>query len=207
MTVFRIREACETDYVGIAKVRVDTWRLAYQGLVPDSFLEGLSYQHIAERWREVFWEKKSPGVAVFVADNAGEDVVGVAICGPEQSQDPVYQGEIYMLYVLPQYQRQGIGRALVAACVQHLEQQLAIRTLLIWTMAESPYRRFYTSLGGRVVREKTKEIGGKMILEVGYGWEDTRELSSTRPLVNDGHAVMLNTDSTIRQETSWTQRL
>lgn len=179
MTVFRIREACETDFVGIAKVRVDTWRVAYQGLVPDGFLEGLSYQHIAERWREVFWEKKNPGVAVFIAENTQEDIVGVAICGPEQSQDPVYHGEIYVLYVLPQYQRQGIGHALVVVCAQHLEQ-LAVHTLLIWAMAESPYRRFYASLGGRVVREKTKEIGGKMILEVGYGWEDTRELSSTR---------------------------
>jgi len=177
MTVFRIREACKTDFVGIAKVRVDTWRVAYKGIVPDDVLEGLSYQHTAERWREIFWEKKRPGVAVFVTENARKDIVGVAICGPEQSKEPAYQGEIYVLYVLPQYQKQGIGRALVAACVQHLRQQLAAETMLIWAMAESPYRRFYESLGGRVVREKSKEIGGKMILEAGYGWEEIHQFT------------------------------
>lgn len=179
MTVFRIREACKTDFVGIAKVRVDTWRVAYKGIVPDDFLESLSYQQIAERWREIFWEDKSPGVVAFVAENEREDIVGIAVCGPEQSQNPVYRSEIYVLYVLPQYQRQGIGHALVAACVQHLVQQLAAETLLIWTMAESPYRRFYECLGGKVVREKTKEIGGRMTLEIGYGWEEMHLLQKS----------------------------
>lgn len=177
MSIFHIREARQNDFVGIAKVRVDTWRVAYRGIVPDDFLEGLSYQNIAERWREIFWEKKDHDVAVFVAENRQEDIVGVAICGPEQSQDPVYRGEIYVLYVLPQCQRQGVGHALVAACVQHLQQQLAAEKLLIWTLAQSPYRRFYESLGGKVVREKTKEFGGKMLLEVGYGWEVINQLA------------------------------
>ena len=177
MTIFRIREAHQNDFEGIAKVRVDTWRVAYEGIVSDDFLESLSYQTTAERWRKAFWEDRKPDVAFFVAENVSEDIVGIAVCGPEQSQDPVYRGEIYILYVLPQYQRHGIGHALVAACVRHLVQQLAAETLLIWTIAESPYRRFYESLGGKVVREKIKEIGGKIIPEVGYGWEEIRQLT------------------------------
>lgn len=179
MSLFRIRAARQNDFEGIAKVRVDTWRVAYKGIVPDSFLDELSYQNIAERWREVFWEKKSPGVAAFVAENEWEDIVGIAICGPEQTHDSIYLGEIYILYVLPQYQNQGIGHALVAACVRHLEQQLSANTMLIWTLAESPYRRFYESLGGKAVREKTKEIGGKMVPEVGFGWEEIHQLATT----------------------------
>jgi hypothetical protein len=49
--------------------------------------------------------------------------------------------------------------------------------MLIWAFAESPYRRFYESLGGRAVRETTKEIGGKMMPEVGYGWEELQGLA------------------------------
>lgn len=180
MLTFRIREARQNDFVDIAKVRVDTWRIAYKGIVPDDFLEGLSYQNIVGRWREIFWEKRGHDVAVFVAENGQEDIVGVAICGPEQSQDPVYHGEIYVLYVLPRCQRQGIGHALVVACVQHLRQQLTAETMLIWAMAESPYRRFYESLGGKVIREKTKEVGGKILVEVGYGWETIHQLVTTQ---------------------------
>ncbi len=177
MLVFRIREAHQDDIIGIAKVRVDTWRATYKGIVPDDFIENLSYQSTAEGWREAFWENRRPGVALFVAENESEDIVGVAVCGPEQSEDTVYRGEIYVLYVLPQFQNQGIGHALVAACVHYLQQQLAVETLLIWAMAESPYRRFYESLGGKVVREKNKEFGGKMLLEVGYGWEVIHQLA------------------------------
>lgn len=178
MSAFRIRESTQNDVPGMAKVRVDTWRSAYKGIVPDEFLERLSYQSTAEGWQKAFWENRKPGVAVFVAENEQKEIVGIAICGPEQSQDPIYRGEIYVLYVLPQYQNQGIGREHVAACVQHLIQQLAVETMLIWVMAENPYRRFYESLGGKLVREKTKEIGGELISEVGYGWEELYKLAT-----------------------------
>jgi ribosomal protein S18 acetylase RimI-like enzyme len=171
MSVFQIREANQDDVAGMAKVRVETWQATYPGIVPEDFLAGLSIQSTTERWQKVFWENRKPEVAFFVAENEPKDIVGVAICGPEQSQDPIYHGEIYVLYVLPEYQNQGIGGGLVAACVQHLIQQLTMETMLIWVIAENPYRRFYESLGGRLVREKTKEIGGKVIAEVGYGWE------------------------------------
>jgi RHS repeat-associated protein len=32
--------------------------------------------------------------------------------------------------------------------------------------------RYYSPLSGRLVRENTKEIRGKMISEFGYGWEE-----------------------------------
>ncbi|MBI5295332.1 MAG: GNAT family N-acetyltransferase [Chloroflexi bacterium] len=177
MSVFQIREANPNDVEGMARVRVDTWRTAYQGIVPADFLEGLSYQRVSEHWRKTFWEDRTPGVAVFVAEEEQGDIVGIAICGPEQSQDPLYHGEIYVLYVLPRCQNQGIGRELVAACVRHLVQQLKVDSLLVWVIAENPYRRFYEALGGKVVREKVKEIGGRQIAEAGYGWKKLHDLA------------------------------
>jgi ribosomal protein S18 acetylase RimI-like enzyme len=176
MSFFRIREARQDDVAGMAKVRVDTWKATYQGIVPDEFLQGLSYQRVAENWKRIFWENKEPNVTRFVAETMQDDIVGIAICGPERNQDSIYHGEIYVLYVLPQYQNRGIGQELVAKCVQYLIQQLKVETMLIWVFAENPYRRFYKSLGGIIVREKTIEIGGKMISEVGYGWEKIQPL-------------------------------
>ena len=187
MSIFRIREAKRSDVEGMVKVRVDTWKAAYKGIVPDEFLENLSYQHISERWKKAFWENRTPGVEVFVAENEQKEIVGIAICGPELSQDPICHGEIYALYVLPQNQNQGIGRELVATCVQYLVQQLEVKTMLIWVIAENPYRKFYETLGGKMVREKIKEIGGKEILEVAYGWEDIHSLVISRTIVKSKH--------------------
>ena len=54
MSVFHIREANQNDVVGMAKVRVDTWLATYKGIVPDDFLESLSYQSISERWQKAW---------------------------------------------------------------------------------------------------------------------------------------------------------
>jgi hypothetical protein len=39
-----IRDALAADAGGIARVSVDTWRATYQGIMPDTVLEGLSYK-------------------------------------------------------------------------------------------------------------------------------------------------------------------
>ncbi len=171
MPVIQIRAAHQTDLPAMAKVRVDTWRAAYRGIVPDDFLAHMSYQTTAERWQKAFWEDREPGVEAFVAESESGEIVGIAVCGPQRGDVPDYQGGIYILYVLPGYQKDGIGRRLVAACVQHLVQRMGAETMLIWVLAENPSRRFYERLGGRVVCEKTMEIGGKLLVEVGYGWD------------------------------------
>lgn len=180
MSAFHVRTAKREDALGMAVVRVDTWRATYKGMVADSYLQALSAEGLAEHWRHTFWGKADRGLGLFVAEDEGSNIVGIAICGPGQEWDPVYKGEIYVLYVLPAYQSQGIGKALVAACVQHLTEALGLRTMLVWVIAANPYRRFYESLGGEFVREKTREIGGNTIAEVGYGWEDIDRLLQDR---------------------------
>lgn len=177
MPEVHVRQARQEDANGMARVRVDTWRATYKGIVPDEFLENISYQSTADRWKTTFWQERAPGVEAFVAENQQKEIVGIAICGPEQSQDCEYQGEVYVLYVLPEYQNQGLGRQLIRACVRHLTEYLKVESLLIWVIAENPYRKFYESLGGEVVQEKTKEIGGKMISEVAYGWKKIHNLA------------------------------
>jgi ribosomal protein S18 acetylase RimI-like enzyme len=180
MADIRIREATPDDVPGMARVRVDTWRSAYRGVVAEEHLASLSYAQTEQRWRTRFFEQRQPGVFVYVAEGEQGEIVGFALGGPELGQDPVYWGEIYALYVLPSYQNRGIGRKLVAACTAQLLRQ-GIETLLIWALAANPHRRFYEALGGQVVREQDKEIGGQILREVGYGWEDIRGLADVRP--------------------------
>lgn len=180
MSTFHVRTAKREDALGMAVVRVETWRATYKSMVPDSFLQALSAEGLAEHWRSTFWDGTDRGLGLFVAEHERGYIVGIAICGPGQERDPVYEGEIYVLYVLPAYQNQGIGNALVGACVRHLTQALGFRTMLVWVIAENPYRRFYESLGGEFVREKTQEIGEKTITEAGYGWEDIHRLLQER---------------------------
>lgn len=169
-TQFTIRPAEETDYAGVAKVHVDSWRTTYRGVVPDTFLDGMSYATSEARWRRIS-SQTSTDYAMFVAKDQAGDIVGFANGGRERSGDPVYDGELYAIYLLQDCQRQGIGQVLFRHIVQHLVAH-SFRSMLIWVFAENPSCRFYETMGGSPVRAQEIEIGGKRLQEIGYGWAE-----------------------------------
>ncbi|EKP95233.1 GNAT family N-acetyltransferase [Thermaerobacter subterraneus] len=104
-----------------------------------------------------------------------ERVVGFAAAGPERSGDPEFRGELGAIYVLEEYQGRGVGRRLVAAAVRELLAR-GHRSMLVWVLAQNPYRRFYETLGGTRVRTRTIAIGGVDLEEWGYGWANLEGL-------------------------------
>ena len=50
--------------------------------------------------------------------------------------------------------------------------------MLLWVSRRKSFsaRRFYESLGGKVVRSQEINIGGVDLVEVAYGWKDIERL-------------------------------
>lgn len=168
-----IRPALAADANGIARVHVASWRTSYQGIVNDEILANLSVEERAMRWQRQL-EAPQPGCFTYLAEQDG-NILGFASGGPERSGDPVYKGEIYALYLLKEYQRQGIGRMLVEASILSLLAN-GWETMLIWVLRDNPSRRFYEAVGGVYVREQDVEIHGQKLVEVAYGWENLRKI-------------------------------
>ena len=105
-----IRRATSEDASALAKVNIESWRAAFDGLVRDEFLAGMSLDAQSRRFTSQI--ERGPAVEVWIAeDNAG--VVGYGSLGPERSCDPVMgTEELYALYVRPAFWRQGVGRRL-----------------------------------------------------------------------------------------------
>ncbi len=59
-----IRKAELKDISGIAKVHVDSWRTTYKGIVPDSFLDNLSYEN-----REQIWKRGIEENHIYIAED------------------------------------------------------------------------------------------------------------------------------------------
>ena len=177
----RIRKAAPADAGGIARVHVDTWRTSYAGIVPDEHLAGLSYSDREAVWGQILSRDK-PAQHNFVAETEGGEVVGFAGGGPEREGDEVYLGELYAVYLLEAYQRQGVGRRLARAVANGL-LSAGFESMLLWVLEDNRRaRRFYESLGGVVVGRKSIEIGGAALVEVSYGWRDIAGLAA-------GHSV------------------
>ncbi|WP_453993725.1 N-acetyltransferase family protein [Bacillus nitroreducens] len=163
----KIRKAIRSDAPGIAKVHVDSWRTTYSGIVPDSYLQQLSYEP-----RVKMWEKGIPTGNIFVAENNEGEIVGFSCGGKERSGDyKNYDGELYAIYILKEYQGQGLGRKLVIPVVQQLLDK-EIHSMLVLVLEENKACHFYEALGAKKLDSIEVEIGGLKLKEAVYGWDD-----------------------------------
>ena len=103
-----MRKASIGDAAAIARVHVDSWRTTYAGIVRDEYLDSLAYSRREELWSEILVTGE-PKQNVYVAEDASRKVVGFSWGGPERSGNPIYQGELYAIYLLDGHQRKGIG--------------------------------------------------------------------------------------------------
>jgi GNAT superfamily N-acetyltransferase len=170
-----IREACSTDALAIGRVQVDSWRTTYAGIVPADYLANLSSVQQGQAWGH-YISTLSGAAAMYVAETARGEVIGFAHCGPERSGNPIYPGELYAIYLLPAYQRQGLGRQLMRAVANGLLHH-GLPSMLVWVLAANPSHAFYEALGGQYVAEQEITIGAARLTEVAYGWRDIRGLA------------------------------
>ena len=160
----RIRRARRSDAAAIGRVHVETWQSAYAGLLPDSLLVSMSDVRQSAWWSRALADPvQAPGI--FVADDDERGVVGFTSGGPARDTPErldgaeVRVGEVYTLYVEPDFQDQGLGRGLLDALFGKL-------------LADNPTRFFYEALGGEPVGERTDTLGGEDVEEVAYAWRD-----------------------------------
>lgn len=167
-----IRPATNDDAPAIAHVQVETWRSAYRGIVADQFLDTFSEDDRTVRWTEII---QRPEQITFVAEDEGDGVVGFANGGSERSGREDFRGELCGLYVLPASHGKGIGRRLVATFAHWLIDS-GLDTMLVWVLADNPFRQFYEHFGGKLVDEREIQIGKQKLGEVAYGWDDVAAL-------------------------------
>jgi ribosomal protein S18 acetylase RimI-like enzyme len=109
----------------------------------------------------------------YIAENNKGEVIGFVIGGLERNKDPNYKGELMGIYILKEYQRLGIGKALTRKIVENLIK-MKINTMLVWVLENNPYRAFYDTLGGKIVDKKEHEM--LRLPVVAYGYDNLKEL-------------------------------
>jgi GNAT superfamily N-acetyltransferase len=166
--MFTIRSAVADDALAIAKVQVDTWRSAYEGLVPSQVLDSLSYEQRSQYWSGIMSREDRAGI-LLVAEHQAEGVVGFCACGVNRDQDTEFAAELYAVYVLEAHQNRGIGHALVEECRKWALDR-GMTSMIVWVLRDNPYRRFYEAMGGEVVSERVISIAEANLPEVAYGW-------------------------------------
>lgn len=163
-----IRPAKPKDAAEIANVHVHSWREAYRGLLPQTYLDELptTFKRRVELWKRLTVEDTQ---AVFVAD-APCGIVGFACFGQSRDKALVDHGELSAIYLLEKFQGQGLGAALLQLGMDKL-QSWEFTKAYCWVLDSNPTIRFYEKSGAVFNgMEKTEEIGGQTVTELAYVW-------------------------------------
>jgi GNAT superfamily N-acetyltransferase len=171
-----VRRATPGDAPGIARVRVESWRSTYRGMIPDAYLDGMQVEASTALWDRVLTAGPNT-TCVFVAEH-GSDIVGFSAGNRLPEPKHGLDAELTAVYLRREFQRAGLGRWLVGAVVE-AQRALGATGLLTWVIAgNKPARAFYEGLGGELVVEQPFQWDGMDLVEAGYGWRDLGALAS-----------------------------
>ena len=124
----------EDEIRGKAYVHWKSWQESYRGIVDDGYLARMTLAQTEEkafRWRDNILVAKDGGRFVGYGPASGEEGVG----------------EVFALYVLEEYQRRGIGYALMREALSLLK---GCRVVYLWAFKENAKAiRFYEHVGFR----------------------------------------------------------
>ena len=90
--MIEIRQSNTSDASAIARIRVESWRAAYRGIVPDDFLDGMDAAQWADGYRR-FLDNRPERLVSFAAEE-DRAIVGMAAAAPNRDSDTPYSAEL-----------------------------------------------------------------------------------------------------------------
>lgn len=163
-----IRNIEEKDIPNVVDIQINGWRTAYKGIIDDNVLNSMNK---SERIEKIKKRYKEGG---FIVAELNNEVVG--FCRYEYSNKFTpnlldIDCEIKALYVKPELKYNGIGTKLVQFVINEFSSRNKVK-MIIWCLKDNePAKKFYTKMGGKIIKERTIKIGEKDYLEVGFEYD------------------------------------
>ena len=184
-----IRPATTADAAAIATVRADSWRAAYEGLIPAAALAEATGPASVRAYTESLITRSCAGILVaepppqtqpgpagpqecqvigFASFGPERDAAGQLGPPPEASPSGSTAGELYAIYVHPAYWGGQAGWQLLTEIVSRATAQ-RYASLSVWVLEDNHRaRRFYERAGFAVTGESQvlDDLGG--VTEIRY---------------------------------------
>lgn len=160
-----VRRAEPSDARDISDVHRASWSHAYAGIIPHRPLA-----QMIERRGEAWWRRATRGPATLLVLDVAGTVAGYATLGLNRARALPQEGEIYELYLRPEYQGLGLGRLLFGEA-RRLLRSLGCNGLVVWCLEENEGAdRFYRGQGGIDYCEGVEDFDDKKLKKIGFVW-------------------------------------
>ena len=132
----------EKDIEGKGRVQYLAWQEAYAGLLEEEYLAQMSVEECIFAARQ---HRENPLIA-----KDGNRVVGFAVAGACEDSEFEDTGEVYAVYVTPEYYGKGVGFALMNAAFERLAK---FKNVILWVLSGNDraikfYKRYGFSFDG-----------------------------------------------------------
>jgi len=154
------------DADAIAAVHDAAWRGAYTGIIPHRALNRMIGRR-GPRW----WANAIRRSATVLVMEVGGEIAGYATLGRSRARQLKQQGEIYEIYLRPEYQGIGLGSRLFQAAREMLAMH-GLVGLVVWALEEnSSALNFYAGAGGRDIAEGVEVFEQKALRKIAFVWD------------------------------------
>jgi ribosomal protein S18 acetylase RimI-like enzyme len=161
-----IRKAAPQDAGAISSVHHDAWMGAYSGIIPHKAL----FRMVGRRGVE-WWQSAIRRAANVIVVEIGGSVVGYATLGRNRARELPHKGEIYELYLRPEYQGIGLGSKLFTAARKRLAAH-GLSGTVVWALEDnSGALSFYSGMGGRDIAEGVEIFDQKALRKIAFAWD------------------------------------
>jgi len=161
-----IRSAINRDLPDIASLHIQSWRDAYAGVLPASFLGAPLEREFTSYWRDMNIQARD---VVLVAESKGLCGFIAVWCRPKPYIDN--------LHIKPSFRSKNIGSALLTSAAEELRAQRHT-TAYLWVFESNAKAvRFYERMGGVITEKSPQDIFGYSIPSLKVEWSDLAIIS------------------------------
>lgn len=157
-----LRPARPEDAATLGPFHVRCWQEAYQGIIPEEFLQGLDPVTRTDRFARLIADDVTD-MAV-VEDEA--ELAGFISFGPAREVEGI--GEVYAIYVGSDFWGRGFGSALLRGAQDRLASEFD--RAMLWVLTDNTRARaFYERHGWRATGDSQYlDLGGSRVEELRY---------------------------------------
>jgi GNAT superfamily N-acetyltransferase len=155
--MYSLRKAMPSDADAMAYVHATSWEETYTGLLDDQVISKFNVENRKKMWKALL-QKEVDSQRAYVAVNS-DRVVGIASWN--ETSDTL---ELVTLYVLSEFQGQGIGRGLFKQVEKDATEKG--KPLITWVLKENKSAFFYEKMGLKLVKSEEKKLGNTQVQEL-----------------------------------------
>lgn len=160
-----VRLAEPRDAGVLASIHELAWQNAYCGIIPFRSLSRMIRRRGPDWWNRAINNR----AAILVLEFGGE-MAGYATLGRNRAGALEVEGEIYEIYLRPEYQGLGFGKRLFNSARAMLRDR-GLKGVAVWALADNAKAMgFYACVGGADIAEGEETFESTTLRKVAFVW-------------------------------------